>query len=441
MTFEASVGSVDITPEFPPFPSLWMGGYGWVPRGNHGRVARRLRAHCLVLWDDGIAHVLLRADVISVPRDVHGLIRDTLVDEELVTPERFLLNGSHSHSAACLGDTRPDPRLVLNLGPADVDAVNGTTSLTASLLIQLVRDTFDGERTPVSLTYGTTSAPLGFNRAGLPTVLDEVPVVVLRRLSNGRKFCLLFGAACHPVSRGNDDVFDGDYPGAAAERVESEFDVPALFFQGCAGDQDPIEPHLPTRPEALGDLLASAVVDRVNEGDLTPLTGHIQARSTEIDLPFSVDLGDPDVVEELREKYEERRANPETPVTGRHASAILDLIEDDTLPTSIPLPMWAWRFGGLAILGLGHEVLSSYDRKLHRAFGGPLWVMAYTGEVECYVPDDRALREGGYEAGWSGDDNEIAGIDSAAMSYKWPAPLEEGVEQQILDAALKLLNG
>ncbi|GAA3861215.1 hypothetical protein GCM10022243_29260 [Saccharothrix violaceirubra] len=413
-----------------------MGGYGWSPRGNHGEVARRLRAHCLVLWDDDVPHVLLRADVISFPRDVHRAIWDAVVEEGLVESDRFLLAGSHTHSGACLGDTRPDPRILMGLNDADVDAVDGSTGIVVDRLVQLVRDTADQERTEVVLGFGVGSAEIGFNRVGLSTVLSDVPVLLVRDLDDD-PFAVLFGAACHPVSRGNDSVFDSDYPGAAAEAIEDELGVPALFFLGAAGDQDPDGSLGPPLVEEIGDAVASAVLDVV--GDSTsPVTGPIRVVSAEVRLPLSVDLSDPRVAARLRGRYEDRLADPAVEVR-RHAEAIIGLADDDDLPTFAPMPIQVWRFDGLAIAALSHEVLSSYDVTLHERFPEPLWVLAYSGEVECYVPDEECLAQGGYEAGWT-DDNTIAGEGSATMPYRWPVPFEEGIESTIVDTTLTLLD-
>ncbi|MFD1147617.1 hypothetical protein [Saccharothrix hoggarensis] len=453
MAFEAAVRTVDITPVHPPYPSLWMGGYGWGPRPNNGLIARRLRAHCLVLWDDGVPNVLLRADVVSIPRDVHHFIRDTVVREGLVDFESdFLLSSSHTHSGACLGDTRPDPKIIMNLTDADVHAVNQTTWLVMEALVQLVRDTVAMPRTPVTARYGRTTADLGFNRAGLPTVLDEVEVVVLRRAGTQRgNFAVLFGAACHPVARGNDQVFDSDYPGAAAEHIEQALGVPALFFQGAAGDQEPHHPHVPEQVTTLGSRLGRAVVDRIVAGNLAAVTGPVRTSYVEVQLPLSVDTTQQAVVDELRAKYQARAAGlPTSDVRRRHADQMLGLINANLLPTSMPMPIQCWRFGGLNVIALGHEVLSAFDVRLRAAFGGPLWVMGYANEVEGYVPDDQAWWAGGYEAGWSGDP-AIAGEFAATMAYSWPTPLKASpvgvtpaaagsAERIVLDTALGLLT-
>ncbi|WP_030465487.1 hypothetical protein [Lentzea aerocolonigenes] len=455
MAFEAAVSEVDITPVFPPYPSLWMGGYGWGPRGNHGEIARRLRAQCLVIWDNGVPKVLVRADLISVPRDVHQFIRGTLVDEGLVAVDDFMLVASHTHSGPLYGDTRPSPGVMMGLGQADVDAVNGTTWLITDALVQLVRDTLDLERTAVTLAYAEGRAKIGFNRVGNGGVLDAVPVLRVAT-TGGDLFAVVFGAACHPVSRGKDEVFDGEFPAVAAEFVENELGVPALFLQGACGDQEAEDPHSPATTEHLGEVLGQEVVNVVgDDGGFAPVTGPVSTSMIEIQLPFHADTTNPDVRASLRSKYRMRsKVLDLLDANRRHADLMVRLIDNGELPTSVPMPIQRWRFGGLSIIALAHEPLSAYDVKLHEEFAGNLWVVGYANECEGYVADNDTLRSGGnlhggYEAGWNEGDDKIAGFGCFTISYAWPSPLKFSntavaaagtTERIVMDACVGLLN-
>ncbi|USX49958.1 hypothetical protein [Lentzea sp. HUAS12] len=455
MSFEAAVGEADITPVHPPYPSLWMGGYGWSPRGNHGAIARRLRAQCLVLWDGDVPKVLVRADLISIPRDVNQAIRGALVDEGLVADEDLMLLASHTHSGALYGDTRPNPNVMMGLTQADVDAVNGTANLITDALVQLVRDTLELERTPVVLGYAEGEAKIGHNRVADDfAVLDTVPVLRLDT-TGGDLFAVVFGAACHPVSRGNDDVFDGEFPAVASELVENALGVPALFVQGACGDQEANDPHSPATTVQLGTVLGQAVVDLLGDDVFDDVTGPVATAMTEVALPFHNDTDDPAVLAAVRAKYELRREvlGPADP-NWRHAGLMLEQIDAGELPTSMPMPIQCWRFGGLSVLALAHEPLSSYDVRLRAAFPGTLWVMGYANECEGYVADNETLRSGGdlhsgYEAGWNEGDPTIAGEGSYCISYAWPGPLKFSdtvtpaagtTERIVMDASLGLLS-
>lgn len=449
MAFEAAVDSRDITPVAPPYPSLWMGGYGWDPRGNHGAIARDLRAQCLVIWDDGTPKVLLRADLISIPRDVNQFIRDTLDDEGLVARNDLMMLASHTHSGACFGDTRPNPYLLMNLTEADINAVNGTTNIIIDELLDLVRTTLELDRTDVTLSYTEGSANIGYNRSVGDQVLDTVPILRVST-TDDELFAVVFGAAAHPVARGEDEVFDADYPGVASELIESITGVPALFVQGACGDQNAHDPHNDAMVVTLGEKLGQEVVDQLDTADFSPVTGPIATAMIEVDLPLHVDTSDQDVIDELRAKFEARRNSSNPIAVGwRHADLMLKLIDSEELPTHVPMPIQRWRFAGLTILGLAHEPLSSYDLKLKQAFNGDLWVAGYANECEAYVADNTTLRASGYEAGWGDDDDSIAGDGAWTMSYGWPSPLKFSRSRQaaagtteriVIDACVNLLN-
>ncbi|MFE2754335.1 hypothetical protein ACFXGA_20290 [Actinosynnema sp. NPDC059335] len=427
--FQAAAGSVVITPVPPGFPSTWMGGYGWAPRFNNGTIARNLRAHCVVIWDDGTPNVLVRADVVGMQRNLVQAIR-TAVAALGVAPADFLIASSHTHSGPQMSDTRIDPFILMGLTQADKDAINGTVAVIRDAIVQLVRDTLAMPRTDVTLHYSESQAVIGYNRIGRPTVPTDVPVLVLRRVDDS-PLAILFGYACHPVARGLDNVFDSDYPGFAAELLEAVFGCPALFFQGCCGDIDPVDHLDDERVREHGRTVAVAVLNRIlDPASFTEVTGPVGSRLTEVQLPFSVVTANATVRSQLRAKYQARiTALPAGDPARRHASVMVGLIDANALPTSVPMSLQCWKLGGLTILGLAHEVLSSYPVKIKEAFTGDhLWVMGYVNECEAYVPGDEVLWaggavHGGYEAGWT-DDNTVSGPFTSSQIYAWPAPLK-----------------
>lgn len=443
-TFAVAYGEVPYTPRFPPWPSLWMVGYGWDPRGNDRTVARELFAQCVVIHDAGRPHVLLRVDVAGIPRDVHQAIRQRVVAGGLVASRDFLISYSHTHSGPQIGRTHVDPFIGMNLDDADIDAVLGSTGRFVDTLVDLVGATVGSPTSRVTLDYAEGDVRLGVNRVGLPLVLTRVPVLLARRVDDGGPEFVLFGHACHPVARGNDRTFDSDFCGFAAEVISERLGAPALYFQGAAGDQDPAQPHHPALVDTLGQLLADEVLDVVEHGVFTRVTGPIDTTLIEVELPFAVDTGDLAVVADLAVLYRDRLELPAAfAYARRHAEVILRQIDGDGLPTSIPMPVQRWRFGeaddGLTVVAMAHEVLSGYDPRIRAMVDGPLWVMAFANEIGCYIPEDATLRAGGslnngYEAGWNNDEPRLAGIASNMMVYGWPAPLAFAADDTDPDA-------
>ncbi|GLZ30161.1 hypothetical protein Lesp02_23510 [Lentzea sp. NBRC 105346] len=453
MPFSMAVKTLDYTPSWPTYPSLWMGGYAGAPRGNQGQVDRRLRAQCVVIDDGYGPKVMLRIDVVSIPRYVHQAIRSKVLSLVGNNNGNFLIICSHTHSGPMIGTTRPDPYVMMGLTPADVAAIEATTTVFIGQMVTLVQQTLAMTRTPVTLWYKEGNTTIGYNRADGTNVLTTVSVLIARRQSNNGLFAVLFGYACHTVSRGNDRVFCSDYPGAATDVITNALGVQALFFQGAAGDQEPNDPHSPGQVTTLGTQLGNKVVSMVNSGSWIAVNGPIKTYYTEVELPLSVDFGDPAAVVRARKAYLQRLDNhPSDDFAYRHAEVMLGQIGGAGLPRVFPMPIQRWNMGGLNVLALSHEVLSAYEVKLQAQTSGSLWVMAYANETEGYVAANDVLQAGevkhfGYEAGWT-DDNTMSGPGTWTNSYGWPAPLAFSTgaaaagttERVVLDACTKLMN-
>jgi hypothetical protein len=58
-----------------------------------------------------------------------------------------------------------------------------------------------------------------------------------------------------------------------------------------------------------------------------------------------------------------------------------------------------------------------------------LWVTAYANDVMAYIPSERVLKEGGYEA------------DSSMIYYGHPTKWAPGLEEKIVGKARELVKG
>ena len=73
-------------------------------------------------------------------------------------------------------------------------------------------------------------------------------------------------------------------------------------------------------------------------------------------------------------------------------------------------------------MALSGEVCVDYALRLKRELGPErTWVAGYANQVPCYIPSDRVLAEGGYEAGW-GSRLGRAVASGSLMIYGWPVP-------------------
>ena len=75
------------------------------------------------------------------------------------------------------------------------------------------------------------------------------------------------------------------------------------------------------------------------------------------------------------------------------------------------------------MIALGGEVVVDYSLRLKRELGGPgsVWVAGYSNDVLGYIPNERVLREGGYE-----------GLQASRLGSLHPSPWAPGLEEQIV---------
>jgi hypothetical protein len=322
----------------------------------------------------------------------------------------------------------PDPYLLMGVTPEEVDGIEVFAQRLVQELVELVREVVEKARKPVTLAYAEVGAQLATNReTGKDNADDRVSVLLARSLEGAKEpVAVLFGCACHPVSLGKNYEWDSDYCGAASARIERELGgqglEAALFFQGCAGDLDP-------RTDFKNDLerVGSLVLALINDGPWEPVGGPIATELECVRLPFVA------LRPELEAWYEKRRwgvgvreslsreERSARCATERHSEEMLRRIGQNAIVQSVGMPTQAWKFNGLTLLGLGHEVVSGYDAAIRGQVREPVWVMAYVNEVALYVPRDH--QGPSYTSGWDGGNPWMAGAVTNLVAFGWPVPL------------------
>ncbi len=112
-----------------------------------------------------------------------------------------------------------------------------------------------------------------------------VPVIKVLGKS-GKLKAIAFGYACHPTVL-DQYQWSGDYVGFAQLELEKAHPgAMALFFQGAAGDQNPMPRRTVPLARQHGRELAVAV-DRVLEEPMRKLTAQVRTAYSEIDLPLA----------------------------------------------------------------------------------------------------------------------------------------------------------
>jgi hypothetical protein len=281
----------------------------------------------------------------------------------------------------------------------------------------------------------------------------------------------LFSHAAHPVIiHGASKLVSADYPGFAAKAVKEKLgaDVVPLFAQACGGDinADPLRGGF-TEASRAGNALAEAAYNAFKTGE--PIRGDtLTVRSLNTDLPLQPlpsreacvqllrqaeqrlqkrcgrsDLSDEqlweiqDEVPPPKSQSESTDADDVQPMENQpwwlmdNVLCLRDLLQKIDSGENSPLRFDAhqMRLGdSWSLTAASHELFSEYqlwaDKEIPTAHK---MVLAYTNGCESYIPTDRALSLGGYEAA------TFPSLDGAAFKYKHRRALRPGSEEQVID--------
>lgn len=421
--FKAGTGRARITPVEP----VRMYGYGSRNKPSEG-VAAELWARALALEDgDGRRAVVVTADIGEFDPVQSGKLKDEIGRRHGLEPGRVLLVGSHTHSGPELDEKTPYPEL---FRARILKAVDGALTDLA----------------PAALSFGRSEVRFGANRrvkradgtwgfGSDPAAVSDPDLPLLKVESNGGLKALLFTYACHCTSvRSRFEGFYRIHPDWArcAEFVEEKrAGTQVMFVTGCGADIDPA----PTGGLDVADrharTMADALEQAVGSAAFRPVAGPLGFLYRRIPLPLETPS---------REAYA-RQAEKAKGDDQKFAREMLAKLDAGTAMTSVEVPIAIWRFGGdLTLVALPAETCVDYALRLKRELGREkLWVAGYCNEVSFYLPSERVLGEGGYEAGW----DPKVGRGVAAWQLAWagfPAPFAPGVEERVVRTVHDLLR-
>jgi putative membrane-bound dehydrogenase-like protein len=416
-SYRAGVAKVDITPDHP----VRLNGFGFRRMESEG-VNQRIFARALALdTGDGAPAVLLAVDILGIPADIYDELARRLAKSG-VTKERLAVTATHTHTAPMLRGANPTlfstpipPEHQANIDrytPKFIDALE-TAAVTALKDLKSAK-----------LSWGVGKATFAINRRKrevAPTDHD-LPVLFVKDEA-GTVRAIYLSYACHAVTLSHNQI-GGDWPGYAAAAIEDNFaEAVALVAIGCGADQNPNSGVTGDKVDvaaAQGREIA-AEVQRLAGQFLAPVTGKLTAKWQTLELPLA-DLPS-------REQWEENAKRMDG--IGYHARVTLAKLDrGEALPTQVAYPVQTWTFGdSLAMVHLPGEVVVDYSRRLKAELDSRrLWVTAYANNNPCYIPSERVLKEGGYEAG------------GAMIYYDLPTVFRPGLEEKIISAVKEQLG-
>ena len=209
-----------------------LAGFGQRTQPSNG-VLDRIFVKALFLDDGDHRLLLITADLISTPRPLGEAVVAELGDALGLMPEQICICASHTHSA-------PMPHYA---GDDATGVAAFAASLQAAMIAVGIQAVAAARPCRIRTGVGTLDRFLNRRTRGAPNLVDtRIPVVVADDAVSGQPIAVLFGAGCHPVTLGWDNMkISGDFPGVAQSAVEAAMPgVNALFFNTTEGNVVPI---------------------------------------------------------------------------------------------------------------------------------------------------------------------------------------------------------
>ena len=405
----AGTASADITPELP----IWLSGYASREKPASG-VGQRLHAKALALDDGkGGSIVIVTVDLLGLSKEIIDEVRAHVGGGLGKDPARILFNSSHTHTGPVIW---PCLDVVYEFTSEDQRRLSAYRQQLTKSLIGII-DASISRMAPARMYFGRGEAGFAINRRGALNpngpIDHEVPVIKVVDMT-GELRAVLFGYACHNTTIVDEyHEISGDWAGFTQESLEKDHPgAIALFMTGCGGDQNP-EPRGSLQHSKDHAAELSKAIDAVLNRPMQEVRGPIKAIRSELTLPFKPveastyqnDLAGDNIYKQRRAKLMIQAANKGWKVD------------------SYSYPIQAVRFGkDLTILGLADEVVVDYSLMNKQRYKSEnLFVAGYCSQVNCYIPNKRILKEGGYEA------------DDSMIYYGFPGPFSDTVEDLIMD--------
>lgn len=424
-TYRAAAAKRTITPQQP----LWAGGYAGRDRPTSDTL-QDLYAKVLVLEDGrGARIVFITTDLENMERDFADAVAAELRRRFGLRREQVAVTCSHTHCGPVLAGL--EAQITYPMTPEQYAATERYTTQLEAQVIALVAEAIS-RLAPAELAYGVGRAGFAVNRrnnkedqVGTDGYRPKGPVdhdvPVLRVVSaDGSLMAVLFAYACHPATL-DGYHWTGDYAGFAQDNLEAAHPgSTALFVAGCGGDINPLPRRSVELCRRYGRELADAV-EQVLTHDMKPITGSLAAAYSEVDLAFET--------LPTREEWTQQRAEGGRCKRKRAEILLEQMDAGEPLSPTYPYPVQVLQLGDpLTVVVLAGEALVDYSLRLKQELGpARTWVFAYANDLCAYIPPERVLEEGGYEA------------DSSMIYFGRPARWAPGLEDTIFNTVHRLV--
>lgn len=417
-TMKAGTGRKQITPTLP----FMLTGYA-ARTTPAAEKAHELWAKALVIEAPDKSRIaIITTDILGLTPEIQRNVTDSLGKKYGLQRSNILLNSSHTHSGPFIW-----PALGM-IGDPDSTSLRAYTGYSEQLTVAMIESvdmafqslqnaelfSAHGEAEFAKNRRQITAkgVSIGINPSG---AVDHAVPVLKAETTDGKIIAILFGYACHNTTvTATNNIINGDYAGYAQIELEKKYPgATALFFLGCAGDQNPQPRGTVELAAQHGKELADAV-HKALSGKITNVRGPVKAKLTTVELDL-----EPYTIQQYREHLKTGSVYQQ-----RRAKLMIEALNRGWKIDKYQYPVQAFRIGkSLTMVSLAGEVVVGYALAIKQAYPSEnLFVAGYCNEVICYIPTKKILEEGGYEA-----------VDNM-IYYGMSGPFAKTIEAKILEA-------
>lgn len=402
----------------PPF-MMNMGGYGTRRDRGFECIHDDLYVKALTLDDGQSKAALLTFDALFHERSFNDRLAAYALERYDMPPSQLVVSWTHTHAGPMTLNYDPGQ------GSPEYEAF--LWERTVACLDRAFMNSFEG-----SLSVGSVEGDWNLSRRQVvdgkyvnapnyEAERDRTMDVLCLRSSDGIERAVLLTFSCHPVTLGGQMTLSGEFPGRLCQLVEAAmWGTQCLFFQSAGGDSRPLT-------AAWGDTWRTCSFEDVDA------MSHSMAQAVQYALRTAefrtVDLslgGKTFVVNFDTETYPREFFEPYAADTSPSSHAVWaqkTLDEYDTSEPVVPLHCGLIRLGeGIFVAHMGGEVTHEVKQVVEAALAPARVIfIGYTDDC-AYIPGDRIIAEGGYEA------------EGSLVEYCLKGPIKPGVNQKVTEA-------
>jgi len=371
------------------------------------------------------------------------ILRKRCRDELQLPPSHLILLGTHNHAAP------------IQIVPGNFEYGRWL----AKRLFELISEAIHKEQGPARVSLGTG---YGYFIRPVGNAPADYEIQLLKVVQNGQTLALLFNHPTHPLQSSTTRI-DVGHPGYAVDFIEKALPgAQAMYSDACGGNQFPdrgiIMRGTPKQVEELGKELGETVL-KIASGGLTDVTGAIGSKLEILSLPLAAPLSY-DEAKKLAERehvplgiglvpyphpdrksnwirmllrhYEEKIPFPKR-TTDRVCTDdgfLVQKLDDGREYPCKYEEVIVSTLGPLCFIAMQGEVCAPIGMRIKDALRRktPLFVTAYMGEHNLYIPTREIVRLDAYQS------------QVIRIQYASPVGWAPEVEDEMVRGVLKVVT-